>query len=209
MQITIIGAGNVGAALGIAFIKQGHEVTFGLHNPENSKYNDLKKESGADFTTVALAVKKSGVILLAVPWKSVHEIIGSIENWEDKILVDCTNPIVTDFSGLATGEVTSGAELIASWANGARVVKCFNQTGYENMKNPEFMSGKSMMFSAGDDDEAVEIVTSLANQIGFEALAIGPLHMAKQLEQLALLWIHLAFKVKLGRGIGFGLLHRL
>jgi predicted dinucleotide-binding enzyme len=42
-----------------------------------------------------------------------------------KVVVDCTNPLKEDFSGLALGYTTSGAEQVAEWATGAKVFKGF------------------------------------------------------------------------------------
>jgi predicted dinucleotide-binding enzyme len=44
MRIAIIGAGNVGSALGRAWLKSGEEVVFGVPNPDDPKYGSLAKE---------------------------------------------------------------------------------------------------------------------------------------------------------------------
>ena len=49
----------------------------------------------------------------------------------------------------------------------------------------------------------VETVRALAADAGFEPLAAGPLKLARQLEQLAWLWIHLAYKAGLGPDFAF------
>ena len=37
MRIAIIGAGNVGGGLGAAFTRAGHEVVFGVRDPDSDK----------------------------------------------------------------------------------------------------------------------------------------------------------------------------
>jgi predicted dinucleotide-binding enzyme len=122
-----------------------------------------------------------------------------------KILLDCTNPLEKDLSGLAVGQTTSGAELVASWAPGARVVKAFNTTGFENMANPDFGGRVATMLIAGDDEAANVIASELARRIGFDPIVAGPLAMARLLEPLALLWIKLAVVQGHGARIAFQL----
>ena len=38
MRIAIIGAGNVGQALGQGWAKRGHEVRYGVRDPADAKY---------------------------------------------------------------------------------------------------------------------------------------------------------------------------
>jgi predicted dinucleotide-binding enzyme len=59
-------------------------------------------------------------------------------------LLDCTNPLKPDLSGLTVGYTVSGAEQVAACAPGARVVTIFNTTGFPNMANPEYREGRSM-----------------------------------------------------------------
>jgi predicted dinucleotide-binding enzyme len=208
MKVAIIGTGNLGGTLGTAFAKVGYEVQFGTRNPDSAHHEALKQATGATFTTITEAVQASEMILLVTPWHAAEEVVRSIADWEGKILVDCTNPIKSDFSGLRDDEPFSGAERIARWANKARVVKCFNQTGYENMGNPVIAGERTVMFAAGDDEAAVNDVTEAVGRLGFEAINAGSLRVSQQLEQLGWLWIHLAVKQGIGRQFGFAMLHR-
>jgi predicted dinucleotide-binding enzyme len=123
-----------------------------------------------------------------------------------KVLIDCTNPIGPNFTS-AVGPTTSGAETVARWAEGARVVKAFNTTGFNVMEQPGFGAEAASMFICGDDAAAKSDVTALAEQLGFEVVDCGPLANARLLENLALLWISLA-RQGLGRDIAFKLLRR-
>jgi predicted dinucleotide-binding enzyme len=44
MRIAIIGAGSVGATVGLAWIKRGEDVIWGLRNPADPKHAALPKE---------------------------------------------------------------------------------------------------------------------------------------------------------------------
>jgi hypothetical protein len=104
------------------------------------------------------------------------------------------------------GHDTSAAEQVASWAKGARVVKCFNTTGAENMANPRFGADRAVMFLAGDDEAAKKSVVKLGEDLGFEMVDAGALSIARLLEPVAMLWIRLAFRRGLGRDFAFKLL---
>jgi predicted dinucleotide-binding enzyme len=64
------------------------------------------------------------------------------------------------------------------------------------------------MFVCGDDSSSKKIVLQLAEQIGFESIDEGPLSVARLLEPLAMLWIHLKYKTNSGTNFAFGILRR-
>lgn len=109
---------------------------------------------------------------------------------------------------MAVGTTTSAAEQIAGWARGAYVVKAFNSTGWNNMADPIYHGERITMFICGDNARAKDIVTGLAEDLGFEVVDAGALTVARFLEPLAMLWIHLAVVQNLGRDIAFKLLRR-
>jgi len=121
-------------------------------------------------------------------------------------LVDASNPL-TPTLDLALGFSDSAGETVARLSD-ARVVKAFNTTGAENMADSRYAGGKIMMPVAGDDAAAKKAVMTLAAEIGFEPVDVGPLAMSRQLEPLALVWIKLAYAQGLGRKFGFALLRR-
>ena len=123
-------------------------------------------------------------------------------------MIDATNPLLPDLSGLALPNTTSGAEQVAGWSRGAKVVKAFNTVGSNIMDNPAFGADKPVLFYCGDDSQAKSNVKRLAGELGFEPLDAGPLTQARLLEPFALLWITLALKQGLGREIAFKLLRR-
>jgi len=201
MRIGIIGAGNVGSALGRQLAKAGHEVVYGVPNPSSEKYRALKAR------TVRDAAAFAEVVVLATPWPAAEAAIRSAGSLSGKILIDCINPLKPDLSGLALGHTDSAAEQIARWAPGAKVVKTFNHTGADNMANPAYGPQKPVLFVAGDDAAAKQTALQLVQDVGFDAVDAGPLANARLLEPLAMLWIYLAFH-GLGRNIAFALLKR-
>lgn len=208
MGIAIIGAGNVGMALGQALTQRGETVVFGVPDPQ--KYATAVEGLGdrARLASTAEAIAASDLVILAVPHPATAGIAQSVPDWQGRVLVDATNPLAPGLGGLTLGTTTSGAEELARQARGARVVKAFNSTGAENMADTGYADGVPMMPVCGDDAQARERVMALATLIGFEAVDMGPLMAARYLEPLAMAWIHLAFRQGLGRRFAFGLLRR-
>jgi predicted dinucleotide-binding enzyme len=208
MRVSIIGAGNVGMALGQALTRRGEAVVFGV--PDPGKYAAAVAALGAKarVTTTAEAIAAGDVVILAVPYAAAAGIAQSVPDWQGKVLVDATNPLAPGLAGLTTGTTTSGAEALAQLAYGARVVKAFNTTGAENMADTHYPQGQPMMPVAGDDAAAREQVMALATLIGFDAIDMGPLSAARYLEPLAMVWIHLAFRQGQGRRFAFARMTR-
>lgn len=208
MSISLIGAGNVGMALGSAFTQRGENVVFGVPDPEKYRASIAALGPRASVVTPADAIVASDVIILAVPYSATVAIGQSTPDWQGKILVDATNPLAPGLNGLTVGTTTSGAEELSKVAHGARVVKAFNTTGAENMENTAYPGGAPVMPVCGDDAEARQRVVALATLIGFDAIDMGPLMTARYLEPFAMTWIHLALKQGHGRRFAFGMLRR-
>jgi predicted dinucleotide-binding enzyme len=206
MNIAIIGAGNVGRALGNGWAKD-HRVTFGVRDPTASKYSDLDPAMFG-VTTIADAVKGADVVVLATPWEAARQAITACGDLTGKPLLDATNPLLPGLAGLDHPGGRSGAQQVAAWAQGANVVKVFNTTGVNNMANPRYGEARSMMLYCGDDAAAKRIAKRLAEDLGFDAVDFGPLANAGYSESVAMTWIWLAMKGGLGREIAFGLLRR-
>jgi len=210
MNIGIIGAGNVGGVLGARWAKNGHNVTFSSRDPQSESLKQLLQRAGpsAKAGTPADAGRSSDVLLLATPWNAAQQAIESAGELSQKVLIDATNPLLPDLTGLAVGIDTSAAEQVANWAKGAKVVKAFNTVGANIMADPTFPHGQVAMFFCGDDPQAKQTVASLIRELGFGALDAGPLTQARVLEPFALLWISLALKYGYTREIAFQLLRR-
>jgi predicted dinucleotide-binding enzyme len=208
MRIGIIGAGNVGGALGRGWMRAGHEVTFGVRNSSDPKTARLREETGARTASVAEAAAAAEVVVFATPWEATQEAVKSAGDLAGKIVFDCTNPLAPQLSGLTHGFDTSAAEQVASWAPGARVVKIFNTIGANNMENPDFNGVAATMFYCGNDAEAKAAGARLAADLGFDPIDAGNLEQARLLEPLALLWIRLAYVQQQGLDIAFKLMKR-
>ncbi len=210
MKIAILGAGNVGSTLGRSWLTKGHQVFFGVRNPDDKKIQALLEDLGGNIRvgTNNEAIASCEIILLSLPWQVVEATLTNAGDLSNKIIIDATNPLTPDFSALEIGFDTSGAEQVATWAKGAKVFKAFNQTGWENMANPVYDGKPSVMMVCGDDTDAKEIVMELVTDIGFEAIDLGELKMARLIEPFGMTWIHLAMRQGLGRDWAFQIVRR-
>jgi predicted dinucleotide-binding enzyme len=210
MNIGIIGSGNVGGTLGSRWAILGHSVAFSSRNPGSEDMRTLVAEAGANAraTSVQEAVAASDVIVVATPWPATRTALETAGSLAGKILIDATNPLLPRLEGLEYGQSTSGAEQVATWAPGARVVKAFNTIGNNVMADPSFDGRKALLFYCGDDTEAKRATHQLASELGFDAQDAGPLIQARLLEPFALLWISLALQHGYGREIAFQLMRR-
>jgi hypothetical protein len=212
MKLAVIGAGNVGGALGANWAQKGHEIVFGVRGPKAEKMQALLKVIGgkAKAMSPAEAAAPADVIVLSTPWPATEAAIRSMGNLKGKIVLDATNPLTRGPDGieLEIGHTTSGGEKVQGWAAGASVFKTLNTTGFGNMANPVFKGVKSVMFVAGDDAAAKPKVISLVGDLGFEVIDAGPLRNARLLEAHAMLWIDLALVRGQGRDFAFAISRR-
>ena len=181
MKVSIIGAGNVGKALATSITKAGHEVTIAAKNSGNARAAaDEIGTSSADSS--AAAVVGADVVILAVPYAAGAQVADDIRDGvAGKTIIDVTNPLTPDYSGLATTD-TSAAEELQLRLPDARVVKAFNTIFAGNQANP---TRQIDGYIAADDPKAKQEVMSLVESIGFTALDVGPLSSARYLEGMA------------------------
>jgi len=188
MKIAIIGAGNVGGALAKRVSRAGHDVVIADRDPEEA--GQLASQVGGTGTAdLGRAASQADVIVLAVPFAaSAEEVCKAIAGQvKGKIVIDATNPVKPDFSGLATEGGPSGAERIQQWLPSARVVKAFNTVFASNQADPVVEGEPVDGFVAADDEQARKTVLALLAEIGFRPIDVGPLARARELEALAFL----------------------
>jgi hypothetical protein len=206
MKIAIIGAGNVGTSLAGGWRKAGHDIVFGVRNPAGRK---AELAALGDVATANDAAGRATVIVIAVPWTGIDEVITAIAAAAaGKTVIDATNPIAPPYADLAVAGSDSGAEQVARKLKRSRVVKAFNTVGAEVMADPRYPDGPAMLPVAGDDPAAKATAIALARDLGFEPIDAGPLAMARYTEPFAMLWIKLALVQGLGRRFAFRLLQR-
>ena len=203
MRIAIIGTGKVGAALAHGLRGKNHQIMLGARDPAGVA--KLAAETGARAVRPQEAAAGAEVVILALPWATAEAAVKSLGDLSGKIVIDCMNPLgmIDGKLGLTVGYHRSGAEMVAAWARGARVVKTLNQVGAELMADNTGLPHRPVMFMAGDDATAKAAVTTLLTDLGFEPLDAGELEKARILEPFALVWINQAILRGKGRNWAF------
>lgn len=224
MKIAIIGTGNVGGALAQKWAAAGHEVLLGVRDITNFKGKELLGTKGISALATKAAVAAAEVILIATPAPMAVEVATSLGDTAGKVIIDAMNIVGgrgPKPAGMPQGSPGQGGPLgepqgyqstaPAILANTASrdVVKAFNTTGANNIKNPVYGTMVLDAFVAGDSQKGKAIARQLAADAGFaECYDVGGNDKFELMEQFAFFWINLAMMQGLGREIGFKLLRK-
>lgn len=199
MKVTVIGAGNMGAA----FVKQltlaGHEVSVTARNLEKAQAL-AAAHTGAKAVASADAAATSDVLILATGYADAVTALQGVGDLTGKVVIDITNPLTPDYMGLTLGHSSSAAEEIANAIPGAEVVKAFNTVFAAVLADgADFGNGQTVsVFVASDSERAKQTATALAESMGFATVDAGGLKNARYLEPVA------GFNIYLGYGAGLG-----
>lgn len=181
LKIGTVGSGRVGAALGGAWIKAGHEVMFSSLDLEHDKKLAASLGPNARAGTSREAATFGEVLLVSVPYSalpSVGKELGPL--LKGKIVIDTCNPFVSRDGEIANWAREKGAGLAsAELLPGARIVRTFNAVSYSQMAVARDKPERMGMPMASDDADAVAVVTRLVRDAGFEPVLVGPLAMGK------------------------------
>lgn len=191
MNISIIGAGNVGRALATSFVRAGHSVTITSRDPEHA--GAIAEDTHARVArTNAEAAAAADVVVMAIPFASVETVAAEIRNAvKGKVVVDTTNRMAFGATGPTMDLAESNAERLAAWLPDAHVVKAFNTLFASHQSDPIAEGVQLDGFVAADDSAAKAKILELVRSMGLNAVDVGPLSRAQQLEQMAFLNIAL------------------
>jgi NADPH-dependent F420 reductase len=196
MNVTIIGAGNMGKGIGTRLVAGGHSVTFVDANPETAEKTATEVKASAKkdskVSSASLGEAELGeVVVLAVWYGTNIELAKQLGiKLAGKVVVDIANPLNSTFDGLATAPDSSSAEDVAkAIASGAKVVKAFNTTYAGTLLAGQVAGQPLDVFIAGDDAEAKNKVAELVKDGGMRPIDTGPLSRARQIEGMQFLHI--------------------
>ena len=196
MNVTIIGAGNMGRAIGTRAVAGGHSVTFVSRTPESAEKAAAEVKAharnGSKISTASLdEVEPGDVVVLALWYGTNLEVAKQLgRKLGGKVVVDIANPLNSTYDGLATSPDSSSAEDVAKAIDSeANVVKAFNTT-YAGTLLAGKVDGQPLdVFIAGDDVESKSKVAQLVTDGGLRPVDTGPLSRARQIEGMQLLHI--------------------
>jgi predicted dinucleotide-binding enzyme len=201
MKVGIFGTGDVGRALGRAFVTLGHEVKLGARESNNEKAAAWARENGekASAGTFAEVAEFGEMVVLATLGAANEAVLKAAgpERLAGKVVIDATNPL--DFSkgappSLAISGNDSGGEQVQRAAPKAHVVKAFNIAGNVHMFRPDFPGGPPDMFFCGNDEGAKKRVGALLTDFGWNPIDIGGIEASRYLEGMCIVWVLYGFK---------------
>lgn len=199
MNISIFGTGNMASGLAVLFAKAGHAVTIASRDQDKARAVAAELGNAISAGSFADAAAASETVVLAVPYEAAADVIAAAGGLAGKTVIDITNPLTADFSGLTVGHSTSAAEEIQKNAPAAKVVKAFNTVFASVLQNGGKAGGEAAtVFVAGDDADARKSVVALAESAGFKSVETGGLASSRYLEPVA------GLNIALGYGLGHG-----
>jgi len=197
MRIGILGSGLIGGKLGTIFARAGHDVVFS-YSRSRQKLKDLAKDAGANahVGNPSDAARDADVVLLAVHWARVDDVLARAGRLSGNVLLTCSLPMNADDSHLVVGLTTSGAETLAAKAPEAHVVSAFSTVPSEVLF-PVFerrgaISPPDLVYCS-DDEGAKKTIAHLIRDVGFHPVDLGPLSLARYIEPFSLLAAQLAY----------------
>jgi predicted dinucleotide-binding enzyme len=207
MRIGILGSGLMGSKLGVIFARAGHEVVFS-YSRSKQKLERLARDAGAHARagTPREAAEHADVILLAVHWSRVDDVLDQAGDISGKIIATCSLPMSADDTGLVVAHGSSGAEELARKAPGTAVVSAFGSVPSEVLFavfDAKRTDRRPSLVYCGDDVRAKVIVAGLIGDVGFEPVDSGPLRIARYIEPFTLLIAQLAYEGQRGPELAY------
>lgn len=201
MTIGIIGSGALGSNVARALAKKGFSaIVANKRGPESLK--ELVSELGSTITagTVAEAAA-ADIVVLAMPWVALEDVLSDLPDWNGRIVIDGTNPVLflepgspeaNDPSnplaayGIKAADIGNrhSSAIVADLVPGARVVKAFNHLDVNLLPYPEAAGGQRVLFYSGDDADAKAQVRTILETTGFLPIDLGTLDVGGPLAAL-------------------------
>jgi NADPH-dependent F420 reductase len=181
MKVAIIGTGRMGRGFATALAPK-HEVTVGSRDPNRAR-KVAAATGAARGATYAEAAADAEVVILTVPWEAMDDTLRQLGELNETVVVDVSFPYrKAEREALLKGSST--AEEIQKRLPRARVVKGWNHVHAQHLTAPEVDGIAASVLIAGDDPEAKQIVSTLAKDMGFHPVDVGPLKATRELERL-------------------------
>ena len=184
MKIGVIGAGGIGQAFAGQMAKAGYDVLL-----SNSRGPDSLAEAVRQLGPRAKAgtreqAAQAEIVFLSVPWAEVRDVLSGLPDWNGRILIDATNPVLQPGFRLADLGGRNSSQVVASIASGARVVKTANTLLRAVLaQDPRVAGGHRVLFVSGDDAAAKATVSEMLQKAGFAVIDLGSLAVGGDLQQ--------------------------
>lgn len=202
--ITVIGSGNVGSAVAAVAAKGGAAVQ--ILSRDSERAAELAAQVGGSHGAIGDEIA-GDIVVLALPFGAMDEAIDSYQAQLDgKVVVDVSNPVnLETFDSLTVPADSSAAAQIQAKLPGAKVLKAFNTLFAASLAAGTVGDQPATVLIAGDDEEARAALARVVTDGGVEAVEVGGLARARELEAFGFLQITMMFSKAIGPTGGFAL----
>lgn len=181
--IAMIGAGDMGRALGNLWAAAGYKVIFATRHPDELDDVIAAAGHGAEAASVGEAISRSDIVALAVPYSaepSIAEAHG--DRMKGKVLINVDNAIER-----RDGEIAKKAEAVgeaiysARLFEGTRFIRAFNLKAAFSFPDPDDVDSADFKMPWTTNDESVRpIAEGLIRATGGTPVYEGGLENARE-----------------------------
>ncbi|QLK61116.1 NADP oxidoreductase [Enterobacteriaceae bacterium Kacie_13] len=177
MKIGIIGAGFVGRAVAKLAIRAGHQVMLSNSRGPQTLFS-LKPMIGCETGTATEAASFGDIVVIAVPLTAIGQL--PVVELAGKAVIDAVNYYPERDGQVAEldQQTTTTSEYLASFLPQSTITKAFNaiqMTDLESDGLPAGYPARRALPLAGDDEATKNIIISLYDAFGFDAVDVGVL----------------------------------
>jgi hypothetical protein len=204
LTIAVLGAGNIGGTLGRKWAGAGHQVAFGVNDPEGKHAQTLRSDLGDKVTIGSVGEALSSnpaVVVMAVPGMAMDAMI-------EKYVAQLDSRIVLDTANRMSGGPMNSLATFQQYTPHAHIFRAFNTLGWENFANPEFAEGEADLFYCGPEGDARTTVEQLISDVGLQPMYLGGVEQVGLVDAIGRLWFALALGQGKGRHLAFKVLTR-
>ena len=172
MRIGVIGAGRIGGNTARLLTAAGHEAALSYAR-DQGKLQRLAGEIGAQVSSSPrAAVEFADVVVFAVPWSTIPDVLDQAGPLADKIVIDTTNQ---SGSGPMPAAGQAAAQFNTARMPGARYTKSFNTLTSSFQAETAGRTGEMrvVQWLCGDDEQAKQVVAQLIDDAGFAPVDLG------------------------------------
>jgi 8-hydroxy-5-deazaflavin:NADPH oxidoreductase len=186
--ISIFGTGNMGSAIASLLSDGGATIH---HIAQDDAAGPIEGD----------------IVILAVPYPALRPIAEKYGDYlAGKVVVDITNPVNFEtFDSLVVSASGSATAELAEALPDSHVLKAFNTTFAATLGAKTVGDKATTVLIAGDDSDAKAALAAAVSAGGIQAIDVGSLSRARELEALGFLQLTLASSEKIGWAGGFNI----
>ena len=188
MNTAIIGMGNIGARIAKNLVAGGEKIVVADRTLAKAQKVAAELGSNATAATVADAIGKADIVVLAIYFDAIKDLVAQFRNeLRGKIVVDPSNPIAPDgkggFKKTIPLEQSSGQLLSELLPGDTELVKAFGTLAASSLESGANRSPeRAVLFYASEYPEAGKAVAKLIAASGFTPMSVGGIAKSIRIE---------------------------